>query len=78
MLSVEKGNTGIAPGNSELIIDTTCVTLADVFHEAGYHTGAVGNGIWDWDLLEELILTGSSSRIPRVSDLIMNLSFRLR
>lgn len=37
-----KENTGIAPGNSELIIDTTCVTLADVFHEAGYHTGAVG------------------------------------
>ena len=26
MLSVEKENTGIAPGNSELIIDTTCVT----------------------------------------------------
>ena len=37
-----KENTGIAPGNSELIIDTTCVTLADVFHQAGYHTGAVG------------------------------------
>lgn len=52
-----KENTGIAPGNSELIIDTTCVTLADVFHEAGYHTGAVGNGIWGWDLQEEPTLT---------------------
>lgn len=35
-------NTGIAPGNSELIIDTTCVTLADMFKDAGYHTGVVG------------------------------------
>lgn len=37
-----KENTGIAPGNSELIIDTTCVTMADMFHEAGYTTAAVG------------------------------------
>lgn len=37
-----KENTGIAPGNSELIIDTTCVTLADVFHGAGYRTAAIG------------------------------------
>lgn len=37
-----KENTGIAPGNSELIIDTACVTLADMFHEAGYRTAAVG------------------------------------
>lgn len=35
-------NTGIAPGNSELIIDTTCVTLADMFKDAGYATGVVG------------------------------------
>ena len=35
-------NTGIAPGNSELIIDTTCVTLADMLKEAGYATGVVG------------------------------------
>ena len=35
-------NTGIAPGNSELIIDTTCVTMADMLKEAGYATGAVG------------------------------------
>lgn len=35
-------NTGIAPGNSELIIDTICVTLADMFKEAGYATGVVG------------------------------------
>lgn len=35
-------NTGIAPGNSELIIDTACVTLADMMKEAGYATGAVG------------------------------------
>ena len=37
-----KENTGIAPGNSELIIDTTCVTLADMFKSAGYTTAAVG------------------------------------
>ncbi len=35
-------NTGIAPGNSELIIDTECHTLADAMHDAGYATGAVG------------------------------------
>ena len=35
-------NTGIAPGNSELIIDTTCVTMADMLKDAGYATGAVG------------------------------------
>ena len=35
-------NTGIAPGNSELIIDTACYTLADALHGEGYATGAVG------------------------------------
>ena len=35
-------NTQIAPGNSELIIDTACYTLADALHAAGYATGAVG------------------------------------
>jgi len=35
-------NTGIAPGNSELLIDTECHTLADAMHDAGYATGAVG------------------------------------
>lgn len=35
-------NTGIAPGNSELIIDTACVTMADMFKAEGYATGVVG------------------------------------
>lgn len=35
-------NTGIAPGNSELIIDTACVTMADMFRAEGYATGVVG------------------------------------
>lgn len=35
-------NTGIAPGNSELIIDTACVTMADMFKEEGYATAAIG------------------------------------
>lgn len=35
-------NTQIAPGNSELIIDPECHTLADAMHDAGYVTGAVG------------------------------------
>ena len=35
-------NTGIAPGNSELIIDTACVTMADMLQRAGYATGVVG------------------------------------
>ncbi len=37
-----QANTGIAPGNSELIIDTACYTLADALHGAGYTTGVVG------------------------------------
>ena len=35
-------NTGIAPGNSELIIDTACVTMADMFKAEGYATGVIG------------------------------------
>ena len=35
-------NTGIAPGNSELIIDTACVTMADMFQAKGYATAAIG------------------------------------
>ena len=35
-------NTQIAPGNSELIIDPECHTLADAMHDAGYVTGDVG------------------------------------
>ena len=35
-------NTQIAPGNSELIIDPECHTLADAMLEDGYVTGAVG------------------------------------
>lgn len=35
-------NTQIAPGDSELLIDTACYTLADAMHDAGYATGAVG------------------------------------
>ena len=35
-------NTGIAPGNSELLIDTACLTMADMFREEGYATAAVG------------------------------------
>ena len=35
-------NTGIAPGNSELIINTECTTMADMFKAEGYATAAVG------------------------------------
>ncbi len=37
-----KDNTGIAPGNSGLLIDTATVTMADVFQRAGYATAAIG------------------------------------
>lgn len=37
-----QANTGIAPGNSELIIDTACITMADLFRQADYATGVVG------------------------------------
>lgn len=37
-----KENTQIRPGNSGLVIDTECFTLADALHQAGYTTGAVG------------------------------------
>lgn len=35
-------NTGIAPGNSGLLIDTACYTLADALRGAGYATGVIG------------------------------------
>lgn len=35
-------NTGIAPGNSELIIPTECYTLADAMQSAGFKTAAIG------------------------------------
>ncbi|MDD2327366.1 MAG: sulfatase-like hydrolase/transferase [bacterium] len=37
-----KENTGIAPGNSGLLIDTATVTIADIFQRAGYATAAIG------------------------------------
>lgn len=37
-----KENTGIAPGNSGLLIDTATVTVADLFQRAGYTTAAIG------------------------------------
>lgn len=35
-------NTGIAPGNSGLIIDSTRTTMADMFKSEGYATAAIG------------------------------------
>lgn len=35
-------NTGIARGNAGMVIDTACVTLADVFKRAQYSTGVIG------------------------------------
>ena len=69
-----KENTGIAPGNSELIIDTTCVTLADVFHDAGYRTAAVGKWHLGLALREERISTDSSSRTRKASASTMSSS----
>ena len=59
-------NTGIAPGNSELIIDTACVTMADMS----------ANGIWDWDRKAEQTSTAKSVRMRKVSVSIMSSSFR--
>ena len=52
-------NTGIAPGNSELIIDTACYTLADALHDAGYATGAVGK--WHLGLGREPATSASTT-----------------
>lgn len=50
-------NTGIAPGNSELIIDTACVTMADMFKAEDMPQEQSVNGIWDSVLREEPIST---------------------
>ena len=63
-------NTGIAPGNSELIIDTACVTMADTLPVLS------ANGIWDWDRKAEQTSTAKSVRMRKVSVSIMSSSFR--
>lgn len=35
-------NTGIAPGNAGMVIDTAVYTMADLFKECGYATAAIG------------------------------------
>lgn len=35
-------NTGIAPGNSGMVIDTAIYTMADMFRNSGYATAAIG------------------------------------
>lgn len=35
-------NTGIAPGNSGMVIDTAVYTMADMFRNSGYATAAIG------------------------------------
>lgn len=70
-------NTGIAPGNSELIIDTTCITMADMLKDAGYATGAVGKGIWDSVRKVEPTLTTGLPLTHKALVLTTNLLFRL-
>ncbi len=38
----------ILPGNAALIINTQQITLPKVLKQAGYATGPLANGIWDW------------------------------
>ena len=37
-----RNDTGIAPGDSPLLIDTSNITLPKVFQKAGYHTAVIG------------------------------------
>lgn len=73
-----KENTGIAPGNSELIIDTTCVTLADMFHEAGYRTAAVGKWHLGLGPVGGTNFNGLIKPNTQSIGLTMNSSFRLQ
>ena len=66
-------NTGIAPGNSELIINTECTTMADMFKAEGYATAAVGkcNGLikpntQDIGFDYEYIIPATVDRVPCV------------
>lgn len=71
-------NTGIAPGNSELIIDTTCVTMADMLKDAGYATALSANGIWDSDRKAEQISINKLPPTHKASVSTMNSSSRQR
>ena len=66
-------NTGIAPGNSELIIDTACVTMADMFKKKAIAQEPLANGTWDWGLRAERTSTMKSSRIRKTSVSTTNL-----
>ena len=58
-------NTGIAPGNSELIIDTACVTMADMLQVTPPELSA--NGILDSVRREAPTSTATSPPTPKVS-----------
>lgn len=51
-----RNDTGIAAGNAGMVIRPEQPTVADMFRECGYTTGAIVNGIWD-------CLTGREDRI---------------
>ena len=48
-----RNGTGIAAGDAALIINPERCTVPKILKEAGYATGAVGNGIWDWAVKRE-------------------------
>ena len=59
-------NTGIAPGNSELIIDTACVTMADMFKAEGYATGIIDVAPVHFPFVDKANILGNPENIDRI------------
>lgn len=68
-----KAGTGIAQGDAGMIISPEQYTMADMFHEMGYATGAVGK--WHLGLGETAAQDWNGEIRPGLSDIGFDYSF---
>lgn len=57
----------ILPGDAPLIINESQYTLPKMMRECGYVTGAIGNGIWAWEMEMSIGMRQSSREQKRLA-----------